>query len=140
MIVASENARFSQPEISIGVIPGAGGTQRLARVLGKYRTMEMVLTGAQVTAQELAELGMVNRVVPQAELLDTAKKLALKVASQPPIAAQLAKDAVLAAFETTLEQGLDHEVKNFFLLFASEDMREGMRAFIEKRKPDFKGR
>jgi enoyl-CoA hydratase len=140
MIVASENARFSQPEISIGVIPGAGGTQRLARVLGKYRTMEMVLTGTQVTAQELAELGMVNRVVPQAELLDTAKKLALKVASQPPIAAQLAKDAVLAAFETTLEQGLDHEVKNFFLLFASEDMREGMRAFIEKRKPDFKGK
>ena len=102
--------------------------------------MEMVLTGAQVTAQELAELGMVNRVVPQAELLDTAKKLAHKVASQPPIAAWLAKDAVLAAFETSLEQGLDHEIKNFFLLFASEDMREGMRAFIEKRKPEFKGR
>jgi enoyl-CoA hydratase len=140
MIVASENARFGQPEIAIGVIPGAGGTQRLARVLGKYRTMEMVLTGAQVTAQELAELGMVNRVVPQAELLDTAKKLAHKVASQPPIAAWLAKDAVLAAFETSLEQGLDHEIKNFFLLFASEDMREGMRAFIEKRKPEFKGR
>lgn len=140
IIVASENARFGQPEIAIGVIPGAGGTQRLARVLGKYRTMEMVLTGAQVTAQELAELGMVNRVVPQAELLDTAKKLAHKVASQPPIAAWLAKDAVLAAFETSLEQGLDHEIKNFFLLFASEDMREGMRAFIEKRKPEFKGR
>jgi Enoyl-CoA hydratase/carnithine racemase len=140
IIIAAENARFGQPEINIGVIPGAGGTQRLARVLGKYRTMEMVLTGAHVSAQELADLGMVNRVVPLAELLDEAKKLAQKIAEQPPIAAQLAKEAVLAAFETSLEEGLEHERKNFFLLFATEDMREGMRAFIEKRKPTFKGR
>jgi len=140
IIIASENARFGQPEISIGVIPGAGGTQRLARVLGKYRTMEMVLTGSPVSAQELADLGMVNHVVAQADLLPEARKLAQKIAAQPAIAAQLAKESVLAAFETSLEEGLEHERKNFFLLFATEDMREGMRAFIEKRKPDFKGR
>ena len=120
MIVASENTRFGQPEINLGVMPGAGGTQRLARTLGKYRTMEMVLTGVQVTAEEMADHGLVNRVVP--------------------IAVRLAKQAVLASFETTLEEDLEMERKNFFLLFATEDMREGMRAFIEKRKADFKGR
>jgi enoyl-CoA hydratase len=140
MIVASENARFGQPEISIGIIPGAGGTQRLARTLGKYRTMEMVLTGAQVTAQELANHGVVNRVVPKGEHLTEAIKLAKTVASQAPIAVRLAKEAVQAAFETSLEEGLDIERKNFFLLFSTEDMREGMRAFIEKRKPQFKGK
>lgn len=140
MIVASENARFGQPEILIGVMPGAGGTQRLAHVLGKYRTMEIVLTGAQVTAQEMAALGLVNRVVPPGEHLNEAKKLAQTVAAQAPIAAQLAKEAVLAAFETSLEEGLEIERKNFFLLFATEDMREGMRAFIEKRKANFQGR
>jgi len=140
MIVASENARFGQPEISIGIIPGAGGTQRLARTLGKYRTMEMVLTGAQVTAQELANHGVVNRVVPKGEHLTETIKLAKTVASQAPIAVRLAKEAVQAAFETSLEEGLDIERKNFFLLFSTEDMREGMRAFIEKRKPQFKGK
>jgi enoyl-CoA hydratase len=140
MIVASENARFGQPEISIGIIPGAGGTQRLARTLGKYRTMEMVLTGAQVTAQELANHGVVNHVVPKGEHLTEAIKLAKTVASQAPIAVRLAKEAVQAAFETSLEEGLDIERKNFFLLFSTEDMREGMRAFIEKRKPQFKGK
>lgn len=140
MIVASENARFGQPEISIGVIPGAGGTQRLARVLGKYRTMEMVLTGAQISAQEMAVHGLVNRVVPKGEHLTEAIKLAKMVAAQAPVAARLAKEAVLAAFETSLEEGLEIERKNFFLLFATEDMREGMRAFIEKRKADFQGR
>jgi len=140
MIVASENARFGQPEISIGIIPGAGGTQRLARTLGKYRTMEMVLTGAQVTAQELANHGVVNRVVPKGEHLTEAIKLAKTVASQAPIAVRLAKEAIQAAFETSLEEGLDIERKNFFLLFSTEDMREGMRAFIEKRKPQFKGK
>ncbi len=140
MIIASENARFGQPEILIGVMPGAGGTQRLARVLGKYRTMEIVLTGAQVTAQEMAALGLVNRVVPPGEHLNEAKKLAQTVAAQAPIATQLAKEAVLAAFETSLEEGLEIERKNFFLLFATEDMREGMRAFIEKRKANFQGR
>jgi len=140
MIVASENARFGQPEILIGVIPGAGGTQRLARTIGKYRTMEMVLTGAQITAQELASLGMVNRVVPRGDHLSEALKLAKSIAERAPIAARLAKESVLAAFETSLTEGQDLERRNFFLLFATEDMREGMRAFLEKRKADFKGR
>ena len=140
MIIASESARFGQPEISIGVIPGAGGTQRLARTLGKYRTMEMVLTGAPISAQEMAAHGLVNRVVPKGEHLTEALKLAKTVAAQAPLATRLAKDAVLAAFETSLAEGLDIEHKNFFLLFSTEDMREGMRAFIEKRKPDFKGK
>ncbi|GCF09295.1 enoyl-CoA hydratase-related protein [Dictyobacter arantiisoli] len=140
MIVASENARFGQPEIQLGIIPGAGGTQRLARVLGKYRTMEMVLTGATLPAQELAQLGLINRVVPVGEHLVEAVKLAQKVAKQAPLAARLAKEAVLAAFETSLEGGLDVERKNFFLLFSSQDMREGMQAFIEKRPAEFQGK
>jgi len=140
MIVASENARFGQPEINLGIIPGAGGTQRLARTFGKYRTMEMVLTGVPFTAEEMAAHGLVNRVVPKGEHLTEALKLAKTVAAQAPLAAQLAKDAVNAAFETTLEQGLANERKNFFLLFATEDMREGTKAFIEKRKANFQGR
>ena len=140
MIVASENARFGQPEILLGIIPGAGGTQRMARTLGKYRTMEIVLTGAQVSAEEMHALGLVNRVVPKGEHLTEAVKLAKTIAAQAPVALRLAKDAVNAAFETTLDQGLEIERKNFFLLFATEDMREGMQAFIEKRKAEFKGR
>src|SRR5437867_13387041 len=140
MIVASENARFGQPEILLGIIPGAGGTQRLARTFGKYRTMEMVLTGANFTAQEMADHGLVNHVVPKGEHLTEAIKLAKVVAAQPPIAARLAKDAVLSAFEMSLEQGLANERKNFFLLFATEDQSEGMKAFLEKREADFKGR
>ncbi len=140
LIVASENARFGQPEILLGIIPGAGGTQRLTRTLGKYRAMEMVLTGAQVSAQELAAHGLVNRVVPQGEHLNEAIKLAKEVAQRAPIAVRLAKEAVLAAFETLLEEGLALERKNFFLLFATEDMREGMQAFLEKRKAQFQGR
>jgi enoyl-CoA hydratase len=140
MIVASENARFGQPEVAIGIIPGAGGTQRLALTLGKYHTMEMVLTGVQVSAQELANHGVVNRVVAKGEHLTEALKLAKTVASQAPIAVRLAKQAVQAAFETSLEAGLEIERKNFFLLFSTEDMREGMRAFIEKRKAQFKGK
>jgi enoyl-CoA hydratase len=140
MIIASENARFGQPEILLGIIPGAGGTQRLARTLGKYRAMEIVLTGAQMSAQEMANLGLVNRVVPKGEHLNEAMKLAQTVAAQPPIAVRLAKESVLAAFETSLEEGLALERKNFFLLFATEDMREGMQAFLEKRKAEFQGR
>ncbi len=140
MIVASENARFGQPEINLGIIPGAGGTQRLARTLGKYRAMEIVLTGTPVNAQEMHALGLVNRVVPQGEHLTEAVKLAKSVAAQAPVAVRLAKEAVNAAFETTLAEGLEIERKNFFLLFATEDMREGMRAFIEKRKAEFQGR
>jgi enoyl-CoA hydratase len=140
MIIASENARFGQPEINLGVIPGAGGTQRLARTFGKYRTMEMVLTGVPFTAQEMADHNLVNRVVPRGEHLNEAVKLAKVVAAKAPIAVQLGKEAVLAAFETPLEEGLDHERKNFFLLFATEDMREGMKAFIEKREAKFQGK
>src|SRR6266516_2594636 len=109
MIVASENAHFGQPEIKIGVIPGAGGTQRLARTFGKFRTMEMVLTGEPFTAQEMAAYGLVNRVVPKGEHLNEAIKLAKVVAERPPLAVRLAKEAVLAAFETPLEQGLEIE-------------------------------
>ncbi len=140
MIVASENARFGQPEILLGVIPGAGGTQRLTRTIGKYLEMEMVLTGKQFTAEQMAAHGLVNQVVPRGEHLTAAVKLAKEVAERAPIAAQLAKEAVLAAFETPLEEGLALERKNFFLLFATEDMREGMQAFIEKRKANFQGR
>jgi len=140
MIVASENARFGQPEILLGVIPGVGGTQRLARTLGKYRAMEMVLTGAQISAQEMANHGLVNRVVPKGEHLSEAMKLAQTIVAQAPIAIRLAKESVLAAFETSLEEGLAVERKNFCLLFATEDMREGMRAFMEKRKAAFQGR
>jgi enoyl-CoA hydratase len=140
MIMASEKARFGQPEIQLGVIPGAGGTQRLARTLGKYRTMELVLTGATISAQELAQLGLVNHVFPPDELRGETLKIAHKVASQAPIAARLAKDAVLTAFETSLSQGLEAEQKNFFLLFSTEDMREGMQAFIEKRQANFQGK
>lgn len=140
MIVASENARFGQPEISIGVIPGAGGTQRLARTFGKFRTMEMVITGEPFTAREMFEHNLVNKIVPQGEHLNEALKLAQLVASKPPVAVRLAKESVLAAFETTLEEGLEIERKNFFMLFATEDMREGMKAFLEKRKPEWKGK
>ncbi|MDQ6659355.1 MAG: enoyl-CoA hydratase-related protein, partial [Chloroflexota bacterium] len=140
MIIASENARFGQPEINLGIIPGAGGTQRLARTFGKFRTMEMVLTGKPFTAQEMAEHGLVNHVVPPGEHLTEAVKLAKDVAEKAPVALRLAKDAVDAAFETSLQEGLEIERKNFFLLFSTEDMQEGMKAFIEKRKADFKGR
>lgn len=140
LIVASENARFGQPEINLGIIPGAGGTQRLARTIGKYLTMEMVLTGRQFTAQEMAAYGLVNRVVSRGEHLAEALKLAREIAAKAPIALRLAKEAVQAAFETSLEEGLEQERKNFFLLFATRDVREGMQAFIEKRPAQFEGR
>jgi enoyl-CoA hydratase len=140
LIIASENARFGQPEILLGIIPGAGGTQRLAHALGKYRAMEMVLTGEQISAQEMANHGLVNRVVPKGEHLIEALRVAKKIAEQAPIAARLAKEAVLAAFETSLEEGLEIERKNFFLLFSTEDAHEGMNAFSEKRKANFQGK
>ena len=139
LILASENARFGQPEINLGIIPGAGGTQRLAHSLGKFKAMEMVLTGAQLSAQEMAVAGLVNRIYPADQLLDEAKKLAREIAAKAPIALRLAKEAVLRAFESPEEDGLAHERRNFALLFATEDQKEGMRAFIEKRPPSFKG-
>jgi enoyl-CoA hydratase len=139
IILASENARFGQPEINLGVIPGAGGTQRLTHALGKYKTMEMVLTGNPFSAEEMAAAGLVNHVYPPEQLMDEAKKLAKQIAAKAPIAVRLAKDAVLRAFDAPLEEGLAHEKRNFALLFATEDQKEGMRAFLEKRPPNFKG-
>ena len=140
MIIASETARFGQPEIKIGVMPGAGGTQRLARVIGKVKTMEMVLTGKFVSADEALNLRMVNKVVPVELYLAEAVKLAEEITQMSPIATQLAKEAVNRAFETHLDEGLQFERKNFYLCFSSEDQKEGMNAFIEKRKPEYRGK
>jgi enoyl-CoA hydratase len=140
MIIASETARFGQPEITIGVMPGAGGTQRLTRAVGKAKAMEMVLTGRTITGEEALRWGLVNKVVPVEYYLEEAKALAREIASRPPMAVRLAKEAVLKSFDTTIEGGLEFERKNFYLLFASEDQKEGMAAFVEKRKPTWKGR
>jgi enoyl-CoA hydratase len=140
MIVASETAQFGQPEINIGVMPGAGGTQRLTRAVGKAIAMEVVLAGRTLGAREALQHGLVNRVVPVEVYLQEAKRLAAQVAEKAPIAAQLAKEAVLKAFDATLSEGLLYERKNFYLLFASEDQKEGMAAFVEKRKPQFRGK
>lgn len=140
IILASESAKFGQPEITIGVIPGAGGTQRLTRTIGKYKAMEMVLTGSMITAEEAKQWGLVVKVVPNEYLVEEAKNLAKVIASKPPVAVRLAKEAVLKSFDTTIEGGLEFERKNFYMLFASEDQKEGMKAFVEKRKPEWKGR
>ena len=140
MIIASETARFGQPEIKIGVMPGAGGTQRLTRAIGKVKTMEMVLTGKFLSADEALSFRMVNKVVPVEMYLREAVNLAGEIAQMSPIATQLAKEAVNRAFETHLEEGLQFERKNFYLCFSSEDQKEGMRAFIEKRKPEYTGK
>ena len=140
MIVASENAQFGQPEILIGVMPGAGGTQRLARTLGKFRTMEICLTARRVSAQEALEWGLVNRVVPEGQHVEEAKRLAHEVAKQAPVAVRFIKEAVLAAYETPLQDGLAYEKRLFALLFSTEDQKEGMRAFLAKDKPSFQGR
>jgi enoyl-CoA hydratase/carnithine racemase len=140
MIVASETAEFGQPEITLGIIPGGGGTQRLARVLGKQRAMELVLTGRRIDANEAHRLGIVNRVTAKGKWLEEAIELAQVVARRPPVAVRLAKQAVLAADETPLAAGLAHERRLYELAMATEDRVEGMRAFIEKRRPDFQGR
>ncbi len=140
IIVASETARFGQPEIRLGVMPGAGGTQRLTRAVGKSRAMELVLTGRNITAHEALAWGLVSRVVPVELYLDDAKRLAREIAAQPPIAVRMAKEAVLQAFETTLGAGLEFERRCFHLLFGTEDKGEGVRAFLEKRPAQFVGR
>jgi enoyl-CoA hydratase/carnithine racemase len=140
MIVASETAVFGQPEITLGIIPGAGGTQRLARSVGKQRAMELVLTGRRFDAGEAARLGLVNAVHPQGEWLERALALARTVAERPPIAVRLAKQAVLAAEESGLSAGLESERRLYELSMATEDRIEGMQAFLDRRKPEFKGR
>lgn len=140
IIIASETTRIGQPEINIGVMPGAGGTQRLTRAVGKALAMEMVLSGRFITAEEAKNAGLINKVVPVECYLEEAMRLAKEIANRPPVAVRLAKEAVLKSFDTTIEMGLEYERKNFYLCFSSEDMREGMAAFIEKRKPEWKGK
>jgi enoyl-CoA hydratase/carnithine racemase len=140
MIVAAESAEFGQPEILLGIIPGGGGTQRLTRVIGKQRAMELVLTGRRITAAEAHELGIVNRVAPTDGWLESALELADVVSRRPPLAVRFGKQAVLAADETTLTAGRAQERRLFELAMATEDRVEGMKAFLEKRKPEFRGR
>jgi enoyl-CoA hydratase/carnithine racemase len=140
MIVASDSAEFGQPEITLGIIPGGGGTQRLARAAGKQRTMELVLTGRRFDAKEAERMGIVNAVLKKHEYLEFALGLARRIAKRPPIAVRLAKQAVLAAEETSLGAGLENERRLYELAMATEDRVEGMQAFLEKRKPEYRGR
>jgi len=139
LVVASETARFGQPEILLGIMPGAGGTQRLTRQVGKTLAMEMVLTGQMIGAEKALHHGLINKVVPVEIYLDEALKLAAEVAEKAPIAVRLAKEAVLKAQDSSLSEGLEFERKNFYLLFASQDQKEGMEAFVQKRPPRFTG-
>lgn len=139
MIIASESARFGQPEITIGVIPGAGGTQRLTHAVGKAIAMEMVLNNRTLLAQEALQFGLVNRVVPVSDYLNEALKLAEEIAGRAPLAVAAAKKMINQSFERFLSDGLAQEKQVFYNLFASQDQKEGMRAFIEKRKPEWKG-
>jgi enoyl-CoA hydratase len=140
IIVASETAQFGQPEVNLGIIPGAGGTQRLTRTVGKYVAMELVLTGRRVKADEAKAIGLVAQVYPAATYLDDAKALARTIAEKPPIAVRLATEAIDLALNSSLDAGLEFERKAFYLLFATEDKKEGVDAFVNKRKPSFKGR
>jgi enoyl-CoA hydratase len=140
IIVASESAQFGQPEINLGVMPGAGGTQRLTRAVGKSKAMEMVLTGRALSAREAEQAGLASRVVPVEVVLDEALKLAGEIASRAPIAIRLAKEAVNKAYEMSLADGLDYERRLFYFLFATEDQKEGMQAFVDKRPAEWKGR
>lgn len=139
LIIASESAKFGQPEVKIGTIPGAGGTQRLTRALGKAKSMELILSGRMLTAAEAMQYGMVARVFPQDSYLKETLTLAGEIASMPAVAVRLAKEAVNKAYESHLTEGLAFERRNFYLTFATEDQKEGMKAFSEKRKPQYKG-
>ena len=139
-ILAAENARFGQPEITIGTIPGCGGTQRLTRFVGKSKAMEMCLTGRMMDAEEAERAGLVSRVVPTADLLDEAIKVANRIAEMSQPMVMMAKEAVNRAYETTMAEGILYERRLFHSTFATEDQKEGMAAFVEKRQPDFKHR
>jgi enoyl-CoA hydratase len=140
IIVASETAQFGQPEVNLGIIPGAGGTQRLTRAVGKYRAMEIILTGRRVKADEAKAIGLAAQVYPAASWLEDAKALARTIAEKPPIAVRLATEAIDLAWNSTLDAGLEFERKAFYLLFSTEDKKEGVDAFVNKRKAVFKGK
>ena len=140
IIVASETAQFGQPEVNLGIIPGAGGTQRLTRAVGKYRAMEIILTGRRVKADEAKAIGLAAQVYPAASWLEDAKALARAIAEKPPIAVRLATEAIDLAWNSTLDAGLEFERKAFYLLFSTEDKKEGVDAFMTKRKAVFKGK
>src|SRR2546429_4369901 len=139
LIIAGDSARLGQPEINLGIIPGAGGTQRWPRTVGKYVAMEVILGGAPISAQRAYQLGLVNRVVPAEVTIRVAIEMAGELAAMAPVALRLAKESVNLALETPLAEGLAAERKNFYFLFATEDQKEGMKAFLEKRKAEFKG-
>ncbi len=138
IIIASDTAVFGQPEVNVGIMPGAGGTQRLTRIVGKTKAMEMILTGQPISAEEAHRIGLVNKVVAVESLMEESKKMAKEIASKPPISVRAAKQAIVRAADTTLEIGLDYERNLFYSLFGTEDAHEGMQAFLEKRKPIFK--
>src|SRR5215467_12890952 len=140
LIIAGDTARFGQPEINLGIIPGAGGTQRWPRTAGKYAAMEVMLGGAPITAQRAYQLGLVNKVVPAEVTVEVAGEIAARLAEKAPVAVRLAKESINQALELPLAEGLAVERKNFYFLFATEDQKEGMRAFLEKRRAQFKGR
>jgi enoyl-CoA hydratase len=140
IIIAAEDAKLGQPEINIGVFPGAGGTQRLTRVVGKYKAMDMILTGNPITAREAYSRGLVSRIVPNELYLQEAKRLAHEIAARAPLAVSIAKESVLKSYESGLTDGLEFERRNFYLLMSSEDKDEGMKAFLEKRKPQYRGK
>lgn len=139
VIIAGDDAKFSQPEIKIGTIPGAGGTQRLTRAIGKSKAMLMVLTGDMIDANTAYEWGLVAKVVPGQTLLQETFEIAKTITERAPVAVRLAKEAVNKSFEMTLKDGMDFERRNFYLTFSSLDQKEGMKAFMEKRNPDYKG-
>jgi len=140
LIVASESAQFGQPETNLGVLPGAGGTQRLTRAIGKSKAMDVILTGRFLSADEAEQAGLVARVVAKGSWLEEAKRIAREIGAKSPVGIRLAKESVNRAFETTLEAGLDSERKAFHLALSSEDAQEGLKAFTEKREPNYKGR
>jgi enoyl-CoA hydratase len=139
LIIAGDKAKFGQPEISIGTTPGAGGTQRLTKALGKSKAMYMVLTGEMIDAYEALDSGLVAKVVPEKSLIEETYQIALKIADKAPVAVALAKESVNKSFEMSLKDGLDFERRNFYLTFSSKDQKEGMKAFLEKRKPNYEG-
>ncbi|WP_456272169.1 enoyl-CoA hydratase/isomerase family protein [Bacillus sp. AK031] len=140
MLFAADDTEFGFPEVGLAVMPGAGGTQRLTKLIGKTRAMEWLMTGDRMTASEAHRLGIINRIVARELLMEETKKFAAKLAKQPALSIRLIKESVLKAVDYSLYEGMQYERKNFSLLFASEDQKEGMKAFMEKRKPQYKGR